>query len=222
MADEEPAHGTQRGPGAQPPPGAQPRPGNQQAPRHRPSPTDWQTLGARPATSGDRGEPTRLPARGNAPVPGSRRRPPGEQPGRGTPQAPATRPPAPRQDAAARRLQLQPMVHVADLAASVAFYERLGGELIHGSRDGDWVLMQLGMTQIGLLAHPPNAEEGECAVELNFAASMPLDELERRLRGAGVTIAEIATDRDFGEQLRIMSPDGLLVKINQIEPDVST
>ena len=48
------------------------------------------------------------------------------------------------------------MVHVADMAASVAFYEHLGGEIIHGGRDADWALMQLGTTQIGLLTRPPD------------------------------------------------------------------
>ena len=36
-------------------------------------------------------------------------------------------------------MRLRPMVHVEDMTASVAFYERLGAEIVHGSRDGDWV-----------------------------------------------------------------------------------
>jgi catechol 2,3-dioxygenase-like lactoylglutathione lyase family enzyme len=121
---------------------------------------------------------------------------------------------------AGHAMQFQPMVHVDDMPAAVAFYERLGAELVHGSGADDWVLLQLGTTQIGLLAHPPRTEDGECTVELNFAAAMPLDDLERRLRGAGVTIAGFETHPDFGDQLRVRSPDGLLIKINQLEPDI--
>ena len=40
-------------------------------------------------------------------------------------------------------LRLQPMVHVRKMSAAVEFYERLGGQLVHGSRDGDWVLMRV-------------------------------------------------------------------------------
>jgi catechol 2,3-dioxygenase-like lactoylglutathione lyase family enzyme len=117
-------------------------------------------------------------------------------------------------------LHLQPMVHVEDMAASVDFYEHLGGSIIHGGRDGDWTLMQVGSAQIGLLAHPPNPEQGEGTVELNFHSPMPLTELEERLRDSDVTIAQITTDLAFGRQLQVRSPDGLLIKINQLEPDV--
>jgi predicted enzyme related to lactoylglutathione lyase len=115
-------------------------------------------------------------------------------------------------------LQLQPMIHVADMAAAVTFYERFGGSVLHGSRDGDWVLIGIGGAQVGLLAHPPNPEQGEGTVELNFQATAPLQALEDRLRGAGVTITRPTTDEGFGRQLQIVSPDGLLIKINELEP----
>jgi extradiol dioxygenase family protein len=114
-------------------------------------------------------------------------------------------------------LMLQPLVHVQDMAASVAFYERLGGSIIHGDRDENWVLMQVGTAQISLVAHPPNAQEGESAVELNFHSEMPLEQLEERLRETDVAV-DIANDMAFGQQLQIKSPDGMLIKINQMEP----
>jgi hypothetical protein len=113
---------------------------------------------------------------------------------------------------------LQPLVHVHDMAASVAFYERLGGSIIHGDRNEDWVLMQVGSAQIGLVAHPPNAEEGEGTVELNFHSEMPLEQLEEHLRETNVAV-DIANDMAFGQQLQIKSPDGMLIKINQVEPN---
>jgi hypothetical protein len=114
------------------------------------------------------------------------------------------------------QLHLRPVVHVTDLAASVAFYERLGGEIIHGDRTGEWVLMQVGTTQIAVVSDPPDAHRGEGTVELNFAAGVPLEELRQRLRAG-----EIATHRDFGPQLQVRSPEGLLIKISQREPDPS-
>ena len=114
-------------------------------------------------------------------------------------------------------LFLRPMLHVADLAASIAFYEQLGGEIIHGDRDTDWVLMQLGSVQVGLVARPPDRARGEDTVELTFDTAMPLAELEGRMHRAGFPVAEVDTDRDFGEQLRLRTPDGLLIKISQRE-----
>jgi hypothetical protein len=118
-------------------------------------------------------------------------------------------------------LHLQPMVHVDDMAASIAFYEQLGGAVIHGCRDSPWVLMQLGPVQIGLLARPADQSSGESVVELHFGASMPLEQLERRLHRAGFPVSEVTTDHDLGEQLRVRTPDGLLIKISQREPDVA-
>jgi catechol 2,3-dioxygenase-like lactoylglutathione lyase family enzyme len=121
---------------------------------------------------------------------------------------------------AGHTMQFQPMVHVDDMPAAVAFFERLGAEVVHGTGADDWVLLQLGTTQLGLFARPPRAEDGECTVELNFAAATPLDDLERRLREAGVTIAGFEAHPGFGDQLQVRSPDGLLIKISQLEPDI--
>lgn len=119
-------------------------------------------------------------------------------------------------------IRLRPMVHVQDMAAAVSFYEALGATVLHGSRDGDWVLLRLGEARIGLLAHPPNPEQDEGAVELNFEATEPLDQLEDRLRAAGVTIARPTTDEGFGRQLQLAGPDGLLVKIDELDPELYT
>ncbi|NMO50656.1 VOC family protein [Actinoplanes sp. TBRC 11911] len=116
-------------------------------------------------------------------------------------------------------LHLRPMVHVADMATAIAFYQRLGAEIIHGGPDTDWVLMQLGAVQIGLIAHAPDACRDEGAVELTFSAAMALDELERRLHQAGFRAAEVTTDQTFGEQLQVRTPDGLLIKITQRESE---
>ena len=117
-------------------------------------------------------------------------------------------------------LTLQPMVHVQDMAAAVDFYEALGARVVHGSRDGDFVLLAIGSSQLSLLAHPPNRDQHEGTVELNFDTDGDLDEVEARLRAAQVTITAPVTDEGFGRQLQIASPDGLLVKINQLEPDL--
>ncbi len=119
-------------------------------------------------------------------------------------------------------LSLQPMVHVADMAPAVAFYEALGAEIMHGSRDGDFVMLRIGAAQLSLLAHPPNPEQNEGSVELNFETSRDLTDIEATLRGANVEIAQSVTDEGFGRQLQVTSPDGLLIKINQLEPGLYT
>ena len=117
-------------------------------------------------------------------------------------------------------LSLQPMVHVEDMAASVAFYEALGASVLHGSRDGDFVMMKIGDSQLSLLAHPPNPEQNEGVVELNFETSTDLAELESTLRAAGVQISQPVTDEGFGRQLQLSAPGGLLIKINELQQDL--
>lgn len=120
------------------------------------------------------------------------------------------------------KLTLQPMVHVDDMTASVAFYEALGARLVHGSRDGDFALLAIGSSQLTLLAHPPNPEQNEGTVELNFESSGDLTEIQDQLRAQNVSIVQEVTDEGFGRQLQIQSPDGLLVKINELQPELYT
>ena len=115
-------------------------------------------------------------------------------------------------------LKLQPIVHVEDLAAAIRFYEALGATFVTGSRDGDWAQLALGGAEIGLLAHPANPEQHEGKVELSFETDEPLDALQTRLEAAGVKIARGAADEAFGAQLQLTAPDGLLVKINRLDP----
>jgi predicted enzyme related to lactoylglutathione lyase len=116
-------------------------------------------------------------------------------------------------------IRLRPMVHVTDMPAAVAFYEKLGAEVVHGSRDGDWVLLRVAGGEIGLLAHPPNPEQNEGTVELSFQATAPLDLIEERLRAAGAPLTQPIQEVGFGRQLQLTSPDGLLIKIDELDPD---
>ena len=115
-------------------------------------------------------------------------------------------------------VRLRPMVHVEDLTASLAFYEQLGARVVHGRRDGDRALIEIGDARVGLLAHPPYPGQGEGAVELGFECTDPLEEVEARLRARGVTIARPTTDEAGGRQLRLVSPDGLLLTIDELDP----
>jgi catechol 2,3-dioxygenase-like lactoylglutathione lyase family enzyme len=112
----------------------------------------------------------------------------------------------------AARVEVQPVVHVADMAASVAFYQRLGGEIVHGRPDDDWVLMQLGTIQMSLIAGAPAG--GAAAVELHLASEASVERLAADLPGA-----RMSADPCFGPQLLVRSPDGLLIRISRREPD---
>lgn len=119
-------------------------------------------------------------------------------------------------------LTLQPMVHVRQMAATVSFLEALGGRVLQGSRDGDWVQVSIGGAEIGLLGHPANPEQGNGDVELNFESRTRLEHVERAARDAGIEVVMPTSDEGFGRQLQLRTPDGLLVKINELDPELFT
>lgn len=121
---------------------------------------------------------------------------------------------------AAPAVVLAPMVHVEDMAAAVDFFDALGATVRDGSRDGDFARLSLGDAEIALLAHPPNPEQGEGTVELNLTSRGELERLEATVRAAGVTVVRPTGDEGFGRQLQLAGPDGLLVKVNELDPSL--
>ncbi len=117
-------------------------------------------------------------------------------------------------------IRVQPLLHVDDMGKALDFYGKLGATVLNGSRDGDWALLRFGGNELSLLAHPANPEQNEGKVELNFEYKASLEELEKSLRAAGVKIVRPTGDEGFGYQLQLEDPDGMLVKINQLDPDL--
>ena len=117
-------------------------------------------------------------------------------------------------------LRLQPMLHVDDMGQAVQFFLQLGGSVVHCSRDGDWTLMRCGGSEIGLLARAPNPEQNEGKIELNFDYSGALELFEKNLRSSGIHIIRPTADEGFGYQMQVAGPDEMLIKINQIDPEL--
>ena len=114
-------------------------------------------------------------------------------------------------------LRVQPMVHVADLAASLDFYAALGGTHVFGSRDGDWALVRFGDTCFSLLAHPPSALNPE-PVELQFVSEAPLDVVMAQVEIAMPHAIERGIgDEAFGRMAQLRTPDGLVVKLLELD-----
>ena len=117
-------------------------------------------------------------------------------------------------------LKIQPMVHVANMSASLEFYEALGGQLVFGSRDGDWALIEFDGSMISLLAHPPGDGKRE-TVELQFTTKVMLEALQTHIQAIAPDFIERGiADEAFGRMLKLKTPDGLLVKILELERDL--
>ncbi|MGV8972596.1 MAG: hypothetical protein ACOH10_09760 [Rhodoglobus sp.] len=73
------------------------------------------------------------------------------------------------------------------------------------------------MSSIEQHANPAKPEQGEGDVELNFESRTPLEQVEQAARDAGLEIALPTTDQRLGRQLQPRTPNGMLVKINEID-----
>jgi catechol 2,3-dioxygenase-like lactoylglutathione lyase family enzyme len=136
--------------------------------------------------------------------------------------------PFPRDNAAVSVRSLDHLVlTVADVDATVAFYERLGMRLERF--DGDRLALRFGAQRIHL--HRAGAEVEPHArvpqpgsADLCFLVESPLDEVERALRDAGVAIELGPVDRSGAvgpmRSLYLRDPDGNLVELS--EPTASS
>ena len=117
-------------------------------------------------------------------------------------------------------LKPQPMIHVESMAEALRFYEALGAKFLFGSRGGDWAMIDFAGARIGLLAHPPGDGKRE-TVELQFTSHQPLEAVEEQMHGVDAAFVERGVaDEAFGRMLKLRTPDGLLVKVIEVERDL--
>ena len=117
-------------------------------------------------------------------------------------------------------LKPQPMIHVESMVEALRFYKGLGAKLLFGSRDGDWAMIDFSGARMGLLVHPPGDGKRE-TVELQFTSNKPLEEIENQMHAVDPSFIEGGTaDEAFGRMLKLRTPDGLLVKVIEVERDL--
>jgi catechol 2,3-dioxygenase-like lactoylglutathione lyase family enzyme len=110
---------------------------------------------------------------------------------------------------------------VKDLAASRAFYERLGFTAFHGEADQGWLILKNGTAVIGLfqgmfegniLTFNPGWDQGAQEVD----PFTDIREVQRRLKDAGVSFAQEADESTTGPASFVISdPDGNQILVDQ-------
>jgi catechol 2,3-dioxygenase-like lactoylglutathione lyase family enzyme len=110
---------------------------------------------------------------------------------------------------------------VKDLAASRAFYERLGFTAFHGEADQGWLILNNGTAVIGLfqgmfegniLTFNPGWDQGAQEVD----PFTDIREIQRRLKDAGVSFAQEADESTTGPASFVISdPDGNQILVDQ-------
>lgn len=113
---------------------------------------------------------------------------------------------------------------VKDIAASRAFYEKLGFRVIGGNQAQNWLILQnetatiglfQGMFEKNLLTFNPGWDRNSKAL----AEFEDVREIQGRLRAAGMTFATEADESSTGPaSLVVVDPDGNPVLIDQHVP----
>jgi ketosteroid isomerase-like protein/catechol 2,3-dioxygenase-like lactoylglutathione lyase family enzyme len=133
---------------------------------------------------------------------------------------PAVPPPAPLEHAEPgwdRVIDLVPFVHVADVPASIAFYERLGFRVTDthpsGAPDPDWASLEADAARLMLArADEPVAAASQAILFYLFARD--LFGLRERLVAAGVDAGEILDGRPGpSAEMRVVDPDGYVLMV---------
>ena len=110
---------------------------------------------------------------------------------------------------------------VKDIAASRAFYEKLGFEQVMGDQSQNWLIMRNGETTIGLFQgmfegnmmtfNPGWTSQAEAIDEYE-----DVREIQRRLKSSGLTLAAEADESTSGPgSVMLVDPDGNTILIDQ-------
>lgn len=116
---------------------------------------------------------------------------------------------------------LMPLVYVSDIDRAVAFYAALGMEPSLRGRSARWAELRLGGATLALHVADPLPPPTDRVV-LCLEAREPLETLVTRLADAGIAPSRPTTDEAFGRSLEVTDPDGLVVQVNEHDPELYT
>lgn len=117
-------------------------------------------------------------------------------------------------------LALMPILYVANVPRSVAFFQGLGLQLTAHDRAFGWAELRLGDAILGIHAARPAMVVG--TVELTLDSRAPLEAIASQLEAAGLVPEQPITDEAFGRTLRVRDPDGNTIQIGEHDRNLYT
>lgn len=114
-------------------------------------------------------------------------------------------------------LTVLPIRYVADVAVSRRFYEGLGLAYRADGSVAVWAQLDAAAYAVGI--HDAAVSKGKApgTVELGFSTDEPLEEVAARLVAGGYE--HTLVEEDFGRSIRVTDPDGVVIQIQEIDPD---
>ncbi|MGW0324758.1 VOC family protein [Nocardia sp. NPDC003183] len=114
-------------------------------------------------------------------------------------------------------LTVLPIRYVADVAASRRFYEGLGLTYRADVSVAVWAHLDASAGAVGV--HDAAVSKGRPpgTVELGFSTDERLEDVSARLTDDGYE--HTLVDEDFGRSIRVTDPDGVVIQIQEIDPE---
>ncbi len=114
-----------------------------------------------------------------------------------------------------------PIVYVSDMNRALAFYRNLGESVTVKSEGPFWSELDMAGGALALHHADPLPVPIGGRVALTFATHGPLEPLLERLSEQGVLPERAIADEAFGRSVVVADPDGLLIQINEHDPELS-
>jgi predicted lactoylglutathione lyase len=112
------------------------------------------------------------------------------------------------------------IVYVKDMEWSISFYEKLGFVVDAKSRSNSRTELKLGEALLALHTSDMLAEHMPRRVGLIFVSAVRLKKLQVELSALGIPIERPVSDEAFGYSMAIRDPDGLVIQINEHDPEL--
>lgn len=109
---------------------------------------------------------------------------------------------------------------VKDIAASLAFYEKLGFKALGGNQEQKWLILKNGTTVIGLFQgmfdrNILTFNPGWDSNAQPLPAFTDIREIQQRLQGKGITVTTPVATAEGPGHLLVIDPDGNQILIDQ-------
>jgi hypothetical protein len=118
-------------------------------------------------------------------------------------------------------MKVMPIRYVTDLVASQRFYAALGLDPDLASRSGNWSELVGGGGILALHSQRQAPSSPQSMLELCFVTEEPLEALAARLDSESIDHRGIV-DENFGRLLRVTDPDGMVIQVNEHDPELYT
>ncbi len=111
---------------------------------------------------------------------------------------------------------MQTIVYVRAMEPAVDWYRKVLGSdpATHGSH---WASFRIGGANLALHYVEETTPAGR--VELSLVVTQPLEDLVARLESVGIAPHRGIVDETFGRSLQLMDPEGLVVQVNEHDPE---